>query len=327
MPFRDRADAGSQLATRLEQFRGDDVVVLGLPRGGVPVASAVAERLGAPLDVILVRKLGLPSQPELAMGAIGEGGVRVLDRITVRRAHVTARELASVEAHEGAELAQRVQRLRHGRPLEALVGRTAIVVDDGIATGSTARAACQIARARGARRVVLAVPVAPPDRAAELARDADIDEVVCVETPADFTAVGKWYANFTQTTDDEVTACLERASATRSSATRVEHPGELPAVAPSEGAGSPPPSGLGDDRRQAHDEGGRRAREQQMHAKVGDRIVIKGHRVGETDRACEVLEVRGSDGGPPFVVRWGDDGHEGLFFPGSDASVNPPQHS
>lgn len=213
MSFKNRADAGRRLAARLDRFRGTDVVVLALPRGGVPVADAVAEGLGAPLDVILVRKLGVPYQPELAMGAIGEGGVRVIDALTMRMAGVTEHELAAVEARERVELERRARHLRGDRPLVSLSGRTALVIDDGIATGSTARAACRIARARGASHVVLAVPVAPPDAAAELTHDDDIDDVVCLETPHPFRAVGEWYADFSQTTDEEVLDCLARADA------------------------------------------------------------------------------------------------------------------
>src|SRR5688572_11583629 len=141
MSFVDRADAGRRLGQRLEPLRGQDVVVLGLPRGGVPVAFEVAKALGAPLDVIVVRKLGLPFRPELAMGAIGEGGYEVLDRALAARAGVTERELRRVEARERAELESRVRRLRRGRAPLDLTGRVALVVDDGIATGSTARVA------------------------------------------------------------------------------------------------------------------------------------------------------------------------------------------
>ena len=161
MLFTDRADAGRQLAARLGHLRGEPVVVLGLPRGGVPVALEVAQALGAPLDVIVVRKLGVPFQPELGMGAVGEDGVRVINREVIQAARVPAEELAAVQAREQANVDARAARYRARRPREPLAGRTAVVVDDGIATGSTARAACQVARAHGAARVVLAVPVAP----------------------------------------------------------------------------------------------------------------------------------------------------------------------
>ncbi len=210
MKFLDRTDAGRRLAMLLEHLRGQDVVVVGLPRGGVPVAFEVARSLGAPLDVIVVRKLGVPFQRELGMGAIGEGGARVVDTAVQVAAGVSAEELAAVEASERAELDRRVQRFRGARPPVSLAGRTVVVVDDGIATGSTARAACQVARARGAARVVLAVPVAPAESVATLNRDAN--EVVCIEMPARFLAIGQFYDDFTQTRDDEVVALLERAA-------------------------------------------------------------------------------------------------------------------
>ncbi|GAA4507487.1 phosphoribosyltransferase family protein [Actinoallomurus oryzae] len=211
MMFVDRVDAGRLLGTRLEHLRGQDMVVLGLPRGGVPVAFEVARTLGVPLDVIVVRKLGVPFQPELGMGAIGEDGVRVIDEEIVRLAHVSADELAMVEARERAELQRRAERFRGGRVRIPLAGRTLVVVDDGIATGSTARAACQVARAHGAARVVLAVPVAPPEWTERLGRDAD--ELVCLETPTPFFAIGQWYADFSQTSDQEVVDCLRQAAA------------------------------------------------------------------------------------------------------------------
>ena len=211
MLFTDRADAGRQLAARLEHLRGEPVVVLGLPRGGVPVALEVARALGALLDVIVVRKLGVPYQPELGMGAVGEDGVRVINREVLRAARVSADELAAVQARELAQVDARAARYRVRRAREPLAGRTAVVVDDGIATGSTARAACQVARAHGAARVVLAVPVAPRGWLARIAGAAD--ELVCVHTPRDFFAIGQFYADFSQTTDDEVVACLQRAAA------------------------------------------------------------------------------------------------------------------
>ncbi|HMA45760.1 MAG TPA: phosphoribosyltransferase family protein [Frankiaceae bacterium] len=210
MPFIDRTDAGRRLAERLAHLRGEDVVVLGLPRGGVPVAAEVARALGTPLDVIVVRKLGVPFQRELGMGAIGEGGVRLLNDEVVRLAGVGEQDIARVEERERVELERRAQRFRAGRPLVPLAGRTVVVVDDGIATGSTARAACRVARARGAARVVLAVPVAPPSSVEDLRRDAD--EVVCLETPERFFAIGEWYADFSQTPDEEVVAALERGA-------------------------------------------------------------------------------------------------------------------
>jgi putative phosphoribosyl transferase len=211
MIFDDRVDAGRQLATRLKHLVGESVVVLGLPRGGVPVAFEVARSLAAPLDVIVVRKLGVPSQPELGMGAIGEDGVRVLNDEVIRMAAVTARELGAVEARERAELDRRARRFRGDRPRTSLQGRTAVIVDDGIATGSTARAACQVARAHGAARVVLAVPVAPPGWTTRMGRDAD--ELIALDTPEPFRAIGQFYRDFSPTSDDEVIACLDRAAA------------------------------------------------------------------------------------------------------------------
>ncbi|GGN39811.1 putative phosphoribosyl transferase [Streptomyces kronopolitis] len=210
MLFTDRADAGRRLAEALRHLEGEDPVVLGLPRGGVPVAFQVARALHAPLDVIVVRKLGVPSQRELAFGAIGEGGVRVISDDIVRRGRLDASDLASVEHAEAAELARQAERFRAGRQRLPLEGRTAIVVDDGVATGSTAAAACEVVRAQGAARVVLAVPVAPPDAAERLR--AALDEFVCLSTPFGFSAVGEWYRDFSQTPDDEVVSLLSRAA-------------------------------------------------------------------------------------------------------------------
>ncbi|MCF3173331.1 phosphoribosyltransferase [Streptomyces sioyaensis] len=210
MLFTDRADAGSRLAEALRHLEGEDPVVLGLPRGGVPVAFQVARALHAPLDVIVVRKLGVPYQRELGFGAIGEGGVRVISDDIVRRGRLDESDLASVEHAEAAELARQAERFRAGRQRLPLDGRTVIVVDDGVATGATAAAACEVARAQGAARVVLAVPVAPPD-AAERLRTA-LDEFVCLSTPFAFSAVGEWYRDFSQTPDDEVVSLLAQAA-------------------------------------------------------------------------------------------------------------------
>ncbi|QLJ01240.1 phosphoribosyltransferase [Streptomyces sp. NEAU-sy36] len=222
MRFADRLEAGRRLGRRLEYLRGQDVVVLGLPRGGVPVAAAVAEALDAPLDVCLVRKLGVPYQPELAMGAIGEDGVRVLNPDVLRGTGVSDEELARVEERERRVLAERAGRYRGEGPSASVAGRTAVVVDDGVATGSTARVACRVARARGAARIVLAVPVAPGDFARRLGGDAD--ELVCLETPWDFAAVGQFYDDFAQTEDDEVTACLRRRRHTAAAGREVTVP-------------------------------------------------------------------------------------------------------
>jgi len=210
VPFRNRREAGRVLAGRLAAYRGDDVVLLALPRGGVPVAYEVALALDAPLDVIVVRKLGVPVQPELGMGAIGEDGVRVLNREIIDLAGVRGADIAAVEARERAEIERRSRAFRGDRPRLSLAGRTAIIIDDGIATGSTARAASQVARAHGARRVILATPVAPPSAVGELRSCAD--DVVVVETPEPFSAIGQWYSDFAQTPDREVADLLHDAS-------------------------------------------------------------------------------------------------------------------
>lgn len=210
MPFRDRREAGRRLAERLSGLRASSPLILGLPRGGVPVAYEVAKGLGAPLDILVVRKLGVPYQPELGMGAVGEDGVRVLNADVVRQAGVTEAQLRQVEARERAEVEERATRLRGGRPAMPLEGRTVVIVDDGLATGGTARAAVRVARERGATRVILAVPVAPPETVATLRRDAD--DVVAVETPEPFFAIGGWYSDFSPTSDDEVVELLVRAA-------------------------------------------------------------------------------------------------------------------
>lgn len=207
--FEDRADAGRHLAERLDSLRGKDIVVLGLPRGGVPVAFEVAKSLRAPLDVLVVRKLGVPFQPELAFGAVGEGGVRVVNDSVVAEAGLSEPEMARVEAEQHAELERRSERFRRGHDRIPIAGRIAVIVDDGVATGATARAACQVARAQGASKVMLAVPIGGRDIFARFAGYAD--EVVCLDTPAFFFAVGQGYRNFTQTSDDEVIALLDRA--------------------------------------------------------------------------------------------------------------------
>ena len=209
MPFLDRSDAGRRLAQRLMYLHGADPIVLGLPRGGVPVAFEVARALQCPLDVIVVRKLGVPFQPELAMGAVGEDGIRVVDDRVVRQAGVTPADFTAVEQAERRELERRVQYYRRGRPGIEVAGRTVIVVDDGIATGSTARAACRVASARGADRVVLAAPIAPPSVIVDLGLEV---EMVCVQTSSHMQAVGEWYKDFAQTTDEEVLSLLDRVA-------------------------------------------------------------------------------------------------------------------
>ena len=206
MTFVNRRDAGERLAPLLVQLQLYDPVVLGLPRGGVPVAAVVADALDAPLDVIIVRKLGAPSQPEYAVGALGEDGVRVVDELAMRSVGVDVDELAAIERAERQELDRRAALFRAGRPRRELADRTAIIVDDGVATGATASAACRVARALGAQFVVLAVPVAPADWAATLAGEAD--ELIAAETHSAFYAVGFWYTDFRQTSDDEVVALL-----------------------------------------------------------------------------------------------------------------------
>lgn len=209
MTFADRADAGRHLAAALVAYRGPDAVVLGLPRGGVPVAAQVAHALGAPLDVLVVRKLGVPHQPELAFGAIGEGGVRVLNDVVLRRAGLTADDVAQVEDAERTELDRRLSRYRGGRDGRPLSGKVAVIVDDGFATGATARAAAVVARAAGAARVVLAAPIGAPDTVAALREVAD--DVICLGAPPGFAAVGQGYRDFGQTTDEQVCDLLEQA--------------------------------------------------------------------------------------------------------------------
>ncbi len=219
MLFQDRADAGRVLATKLAAFADrPDVLVLGLPRGGVPVAYEVARALRAPLDVFLVRKLGVPGQPELAMGAIASGGVRVLHDNVLKALSVTEQEIDAVTAEEVEELDRRERLYRGGRPPLDVRGRTVILVDDGLATGSSMRAAVEALRRMNPLRIVVAVPVGSPDTCGALLEEAD--EVLCAETPDPFYAVGIWYDDFSQTTDEEVRELLERA---RDAAVPVSH--------------------------------------------------------------------------------------------------------
>jgi putative phosphoribosyl transferase len=238
--YLDRIDAGWRLGERLRYLRGEDVVVLGLPRGGVPVAAGVAHALGAPLDVIIVRKLGVPRQPEYAMGALGEGGVRIINAEVVAMAGVTRPELAAIEAREGTELERRALRYRAGRPPLPVTGCTVIVVDDGIATGSTARAACRVARAHGAAKVILAVPVGHTDAIASLRSDAD--EVICLTEPRSLMAIGEWYEDFSQTSDEEVINLLSDAAAYHAAA--ANRPGQRGPAGHAAGSGPGPDSGL-----------------------------------------------------------------------------------
>ncbi|KAB1900527.1 phosphoribosyltransferase [Micromonospora sp. AMSO1212t] len=203
--YRDRAEAGRELAERLTDLAGrPDVIVLGLVRGGVPVARVVADRLGAPLDVLVVRKLGVPWAPEVAYGALGPGGVQVLNEMVAGR--ISENDRAQVRRREQAELERREQRYRGGRPPLDLTDRTAVIVDDGLATGATARAAVQVARHLGAARVLVAVPVGSEQAYDMLAADADT--VVSSQLPHDFAAVGAYYEDFHEVSDDEVTQAL-----------------------------------------------------------------------------------------------------------------------
>ena len=207
--FADRADAGGQLAGHLAAYAGrDDVTVLGLPRGGVPVAAAVARELGAPLDVFVVRKLGVPDSPEFAMGAIATGGVRIVNEDVVRQLGITDDVLAATAAQEQLELERREQLYRAGRADPELRGRTVLVVDDGLATGATMRAAVQALRSHEPREVVVAVPVASSAACDDLRAVADA--VICAVTPEPFTAVGLWYADFAQLDDEAVAELLWR---------------------------------------------------------------------------------------------------------------------
>jgi predicted phosphoribosyltransferase len=208
--FRDRRDAGRQLATALGRYAGQPgLLVLALPRGGVPVGYEVARALHAPLDVFVVRKLGVPGHEELAMGAIATGGVRVLARDVIESLGLTERDIAVVAAQEQVELEQRERNFRDGRPAPEVRGHTVILVDDGLATGSTMRAALLALRAQSPARLVVAVPVGAPDTCNAMRRDAE--DVICATTPEPFMAVGAWYADFTQTDDTEVRALLREA--------------------------------------------------------------------------------------------------------------------
>lgn len=209
--FRDRRDAGRRLAAELQRYSArPDVIVLALPRGGVPVAYEIAKALHAPLDVFVVRKLGLPWHAEVAMGALAPGGVRVLDEKLIREARVSDEEVRRVTAVEQAELERREQRYRGDRPFPALTGKIVLLVDDGLATGSSMRAAVVALRKENPSRIVVAVPVAAPETC-DAFRDIT-DDVICAETPERFEAVGLWYDDFSQTTDDEVRDLLSRAT-------------------------------------------------------------------------------------------------------------------
>jgi putative phosphoribosyl transferase len=211
MLFHDRREAGRVLASRLGRYTGrPDVLVLALPRGGVPVAFEVAKALGAPLDVFLVRKLGVPGHEEVALGAIASGGVRVLNDDLVRRLGISTPALEAVTAREEAELRRRELAYRGSRPREPVAGRTVILVDDGLATGASMKAAVAALRRERPARIVVAVPVAAAEACDEFR--ADVEDVVCVATPEPFMAVGAWYEDFSQTTDEEVRHLLDEAA-------------------------------------------------------------------------------------------------------------------
>lgn len=226
--FADRREGGRELAALLSHLEAERPIVLALPRGGVPVAYEVARTLGAPLDLLLVRKVGAPGNPELGIGAVAEGGVRVLDRSLVARLLISAEELEASLSRAQAELAERSARYRNGARHPEVAGRTVIVVDDGLATGGTASAAVEALRERGAGRIVVGVPVAAPESAARLRELAD--EVVCVEQPPELRGVGAWYSDFSQTRDEEVVELLGRARAEAGAAGPAQQP-ERPSAA------------------------------------------------------------------------------------------------
>src|SRR5436309_4086154 len=215
--FANRTEGGRLLAEKLARYSNrDDVIVLGLPRGGVPVAYEVARRLGAPLDVFIVRKLGVPGFEELAAGAIASGGVRVLNEDVMRAIPYADEAIEAVTAKEAAELERRVQIYREGRPPPEFHDRILILVDDGLATGATMRAAVKALRQSGAAKIVVAVPVGPPDTCRELEQEAD--EMICLSTPEFFQAVGQYYEDFSQTSDEDVRELLASAAEERSDA-------------------------------------------------------------------------------------------------------------
>ena len=217
--FHDRGDAGRALARQLDRYAGrHDLVILALPRGGVPVGYEVAEALGAPLDVFLVRKLGSPGHRELAMGAIASGGVRVMNDEVVRWLNIRPDQIEAVAREEEQELIRREAAYKAGRGPLTLRDRTVILVDDGLATGSTMKAAVQAVRQHGPAAVIVAVPVGAPETCRDLRQFAD--DVVCASTPDPFSAVGQWYVRFDQTTDDEVRELLTRAAERREPSVR-----------------------------------------------------------------------------------------------------------
>jgi putative phosphoribosyl transferase len=209
MRYRNRQEAGINLASRLVHLRGSDPLVLGLPRGGVVVAAEVARELDAPLDVILVRKLGVPFQPELAMGAIAEGGIRILDPSIVGATRLSDAEIARIEKRELQNLSKAAERFRHGRSPQDMSGRVVVIVDDGIATGATVLAACEVARRRAVSKLVVAAPVGSTTALDRIRLVAD--EVVCPASDR-FLAISQYYDHFRSVADDEVRACLDEAA-------------------------------------------------------------------------------------------------------------------
>lgn len=211
LPFKNRREAGEQLASELASMTSlTNVLVLALPRGGVPVAEPIAQRLGVPLSVLLVRKLGVPGQPEVAMGAISENGVRVLNNEIVETLAIDTREIARIEQRERQELERRQQLYRSGTPLPKVTGKTVILVDDGLATGATMKAAIKVLKRDEAGTIVVAVPVAARETALEIR--SDIDRLVCLAKPYPFAAIGYWYQDFSQVRDDEVLEIIQRHS-------------------------------------------------------------------------------------------------------------------
>ena len=217
-PFEDRRDAGRQLAAKLSRFRDGRCVIFGLPRGGVPVGFEISRSLGAPLDVFVSRKLGAPGQPEFGIGAVAAGGVRVLNTDVIRRLGIPDEYVERITAQEIAEVNRRLHFFRGGRPEMEVSGRTAILVDDGLATGVTARAAVEALKLRKPGRLILAAPVC----AAQTAKlfTSQVDELLCLDSPSDLGAIGLWYKNFDQTTDQEVVQLLEKAREERGAAGR-----------------------------------------------------------------------------------------------------------
>lgn len=209
MIFKDRVTAGRELAKRLAEFQDQNAVVLALPRGGVPVALEIAQSLHAPLDVIVVRKLGIPFQPELAMGAVGEGGIVSRNDQVIAMAGITPEQFEEARLRENQVVADRAHKFRGGHASVSLKGRTVLIVDDGIATGSTAQAACFVARALSAEKIILAVPVGSKEAVEALSRIAD--QVICLEIPENFFAVGEWYEHFAAVTDEEVVTLLNKS--------------------------------------------------------------------------------------------------------------------